>query len=76
MPLKGNEGSAATTAELATELEQIVRERMVGDGVISFTISLYFTYTSLRLVSFTFIGLHVAFRFTYNLLSIFFLLLL
>ncbi len=40
MPLKGNEGSAATTAELATELEQIVRERMVGDGVISFTISL------------------------------------
>lgn len=54
MPLKGNEGSAATTAELATELEQIVRERMVGDGVISFTISLYFTYTSFETCIFHF----------------------
>lgn len=68
MPLKGNEGSAATTAELATELEQIVRERMVGDGVISFTISfslstlltLFFT-RELVGVSFTFIRLHVPF---------------
>lgn len=36
MPLKGNDGSStSTTAELATELEQIVRERMVGDGVLN-----------------------------------------